>query len=155
MLSIFINLRIGLVVQFLPSRFQWQIYLAAIRQIIKELPGNLSHVNECPIMPSVNNVTKSNCQINKTQDFPNFSTILCAGLQFSFFFVSTRFLIKRERYSTFKCVIIKNNMQVQTKRCLFKVTFVKYRCLIFANFDFTIVNFLFFRQHYRQLHVQS
>ena len=47
MLSIFLNLRKSLIVQFLLSRFPWQKHLAAIRQIIKVLPGNLSRLNEC------------------------------------------------------------------------------------------------------------
>ena len=47
MLSIFPKLRKGLVVQFLLSRFQWQKHLAAMRQIIKVLPSNLSCLNEC------------------------------------------------------------------------------------------------------------
>ena len=58
MLSIFINLRKGLVVWFLLSRFQWQKCLVAIRQTIIVLPVNLPHLNECATMPSVNNVTK-------------------------------------------------------------------------------------------------
>ena len=45
--------------------------------------SSLSHVNECATMPSVNNVTKWIWQINKTQDFPNFHTIFCAGIKFS------------------------------------------------------------------------
>ena len=34
-------------------------FLVAIRQIIKVLPGNLTRVNDCATMPSVNNVSKS------------------------------------------------------------------------------------------------
>ena len=49
-------------------------------QIIKVLPGNILRVNECATMPLVNNVTKSTWQIDKIQDFPNFTSILCAGL---------------------------------------------------------------------------
>ena len=48
-----------LVVQFLLSRFQSQKYLAAIRQTIIKVRGNLRQVNECAIMPVVNNVTNS------------------------------------------------------------------------------------------------
>ena len=59
MLSIFVNLRKGLVFQLLLSRLQWQKYLIAIRQIIKVLHGNIPCVNECTVMPPVNNVTKS------------------------------------------------------------------------------------------------
>ena len=44
---------------FSHGRFYWQKYLVSIRQIIKVLPGNLPHVNECATMPSINNVTKS------------------------------------------------------------------------------------------------
>ena len=36
-------------------------------------------------MPPVNNVTKSTRQINKTQNFPSLSIILCVGLLFPFF----------------------------------------------------------------------
>ena len=46
MLSIFVNLRKGLVFQLLLSRLQWQKYLIAIRQIIKVLHGNIPCVNE-------------------------------------------------------------------------------------------------------------
>ena len=59
MLSTFINLRKGLVVQFLLLRIWFKKYLVAIRQIIKVLPGNLLLVNECATMPSVKNVTRS------------------------------------------------------------------------------------------------
>ena len=59
MLFIFVNLRKGLVFQLLLSRLQWQKYLIAIRQIIKVLHGNIPCVNECTVMPPVNNVTKS------------------------------------------------------------------------------------------------
>ena len=45
-------------------------------------------------MPLIKNVTKSTWQINKTQDFPIFSTILFARL-YSYFFALTRFLIKK------------------------------------------------------------
>ena len=71
------------------------IYLVAIRQIIKVLPDNLSRVNECATMPSVNNMTKSTWQINKTQDFPNFSTILSLGLYFPIFLLVPDFSSKR------------------------------------------------------------
>ena len=49
-------------------------------ELSAKLRDNLPGVNECAKILLVNNVTNSIRQIDKTQDFLNFSTILCAGL---------------------------------------------------------------------------
>ena len=67
--------------------------------------------------------------------------LLCAGLKFSYFFASTRFLIKKN-------VIVLLNVlqeivwQVPTKTCLFKVAFVKYLLKMNQRSFSLCVNFL-------------
>ena len=80
------------------------------------------------------NVTKSTWQIYKIQDFPNVFTILCAGF---LPFASTRFLIK-------KTYVISNKKtcQVPTKRCSFKVAFVRYQLKIIYRIFLLWIKFL-------------
>ena len=93
----FINLRKGLVVEFLLSRFQWQKYLVSIRQAIKILPGNLPRVNECTTMLSINNVCDHVDLGNliKPRIFQTFLLFYLQDYSFHIFFDNTRFLIKK------------------------------------------------------------
>ena len=95
MLSIFINLRKNLVVQFSLLKFWQQKCLVAIRQLIKVLPDSLPCVNECATMPSVNSVTKST-QINYLD--PDFSKLFYHFVDriiLLLFFASTQFFFQK------------------------------------------------------------
>ena len=112
--------------------------MVAIRQRIKVLSGNISLVNEWAAILSINSMTKSTWQINKTQDFLNFSAILCARLKFPYFFCWIPISYQKEHNSTFKCI----TGQIPTKRCLFKIEFVKYQFKVIQRRFSLWVNFL-------------
>ena len=71
----------------------------SISQIIKVLSGNISRVNECATMPSVNNVTTAIWWINKPRVFQTFLPFCVQAYSFLGFFSSNLVLFKKNLIS--------------------------------------------------------